>query len=1192
MKRYVCMLLPVLAVCGCQDYDRADAGGFTDNGREMTLMCSISQEYLTRANDGGFADGDAIGVYVVDYHGDQAGELQAHGNHADNVKFAFDASTHAWKGSGKIYWNDNHTPIDAYSYYPYVREVAEVKALPFTVQHRQDRTPEGSTLTGYEASDFLWAKDVKVTPMTPIDLTHRHIMASVQLSLIEGEGFAPEEWAAAGKAVTVTNTRTEGTVDLTQGIAVVDSQAEQVSIVPYCSGNDWRCIVLPQAMAPGATLLEITVDGELYQFARPESVVYQPGKLHKFAIKVDKREKGDYQFTLVSEAITAWENDPVSHGAESRSYITVHVPSAGGLQEAVDKAGLKYDKVLNLKITGELTDDDFAFMVRELTYLEALNLKEAKTVNCTINEEKEDDVLPDYAFCNPEYEISGADPNKTRMIYLKYVVFPEKMKKIGKYAFRATSLTQDVILPQGLTYIGEHAFDNSRQNDCNSYGSDGIWYTMNLSKIVIPSSVTYIGDYAFAGCTMKQELVLPEKLEYLGECAFEDCQGISGSIYLPDNITDVGRNTFYGNTNLSGNLALPNSIVSVQRGAFARTGLKKLTLNEGLRKIGQAAFSGMTLWSNNDVNLQDIPEACPFAGELVIPSTVTLVERYAFANSGFEHIYFKNNLEELPEGIFFHCKELCDTLRVPTGIMHIGSYAFADCQKLTAVVLPKTLLSIEEHCFENCFSLDYIECLSETPPELMGGGHFDGVAKDNFTLVVPKGCVDAYRNAPGWNEFKRISEYRNFVCRPQAARLLNRGNTRNIVLNSEGKWSVTHRPAWMHISKTSGELKTELQVTIDAQPHGAGYRCDSIVFALEGSDITTCYKVEQYDSEREEDAAFTLQTASKGKGIDLVFIGDGYDAKDISEDTYLDDMKQSMEYFFDVEPYKTYRDYFNVYTAFAMSYESGIGTVNTLRDAKFGTFVGDCKVRMSCDFDKAFYYCVDNTPADEKNADYLTCIVTANTTVYDGVTAMFPGSYGNGAAVALCPKSDSPYPYDARGLVQHEAGGHAFGKLADEYIYHAAWIQTCKCTDGCKHVAGLENDHNQGWGHNLSFTGRYGEVEWNHLINDNRFNDLADIYEGGYFHSRGVFRSERNSCMNNNVPYYSTWSRELIVRRIKVLAGEKFDYEEFATNDSREWGRDFTLQSRVGKADETRATAPVRNEGPIRMKRRPQRNKQ
>lgn len=56
-------------------------------------------------------------------------------------------------------------------------------------------------------------------------------------------------------------------------------------------------------------------------------------------------------------------------------------------------------------------------------------------------------------------------------------------------------------------------------------------------------------------------------------------------------------------------------------------------------------------------------------------------------------------------------------------------------------------------------------------------------------------------------------------------------------------------------------------------------------------------------------------------------------------------------------------------------------------------------------------------------------------------------------------------------------------------------------------------------------------------------------------HSHGVYRSEKNSCMNNCIPYYSTISRESIVKRIKSMAGEKFSFDDFVANDKTDVSR-------------------------------------
>ena len=209
-------------------------------------------------------------------------------------------------------------------------------------------------------------------------------------------------------------------------------------------------------------------------------------------------------------------------------------------------------------------------------------------------------------------------------------------------------------------------------------------------------------------------------------------------------------------------------------------------------------------------------------------------------------------------------------------------------------------------------------------------------------------------------------------------------------------------------------------------------------------------------------------------------------------------------------------------------------------------------------------------------------IIVPNSTDYGGICQM----WYDGSAIAFCPQSTYGYPLDTRGVIQHEAGGHGFGKLGDEYIYHNAFIDFCDCTC-CGHVDEFNFAKSLGWYDNMELTGKMHSVGWSHLIYDDRYSDIVDIYEGGYMHNRGVFRSEPNSCMNNNIPYYSTISRESIVKRIKQYAGETFSFEDFVKNDKRDAG---VVESRAfgGNGDQRNAGtyqhAPVIHKGsPLKM---------
>ena len=298
----------------------------------------------------------------------------------------------------------------------------------------------------------------------------------------------------------------------------------------------------------------------------------------------------------------------------------------------------------------------------------------------------------------------------------------------------------------------------------------------------------------------------------------------------------------------------------------------------------------------------------------------------------------------------------------------------------------------------------------------------------------------------------------------------------------------------------------------------------------------------------------------------------------------MQDMQQAMDHFFAIDPYKTYCNYFTAHTGIAVSAESGIGGVNTVVHNRFHTYAkgGSTLGPLTVGGDKEIleYACQAPTVNNENLGNSLI-IMVPNTTDYGGICYM----YGDGSAIAYCPKSTYEYPYDFRVVVQHVAGGHGFGKFADEYIYHNAFIDACPCMC-CPHVDGFLAGKAMGWYGNLSLSGKMQEVPWSHLIFHEKYHNFVDIFEGGFFHTRGVFRSEQNSCMNNNIPYYSTICRETIVKRIKAIAGETYSFDDFVANDKTGVADVSTLTR--GVSDQWLQSAPMHQHSPVIIQHRPQ----
>ena len=1119
-----------LLLSGCSE-ERFDVpGGEPSDKNLITLAGQITQECTTRANDDGFADGDVMGVYIVDYQGTQPGTLQSSGNRGDNVRHTFDEAAYRWNSAYDLFWKDKHTRIDVYGYYPF-GSPDDVNNYKFTVRTNQARTYDNGTMGEYEASDFLWGKVAGVEPTTNvIRLPLAHRMASARVTLVEGDGFGDGEWAGLEKQILVTNTVQNAIIDLATGTVTPDGEVGANSIIPVKRDDEWRAIVVPQSVPAGTTMFSITLGGIPYKFSKQEEFVYVAGKMNNFGIRVDKKEMtGDYTLTLISESITQWENDLVSHDATSKEYVIVNVPQAGTLDHCIEAAGKNIAELRNLKLTGKINSRDFAVMRYLMKKLAALNLKEVEIV---ANPEGGYIDKPEQGYCeNAEGMIpTDALNNKETLVTL---VLPATLKSISNGAFcRCRSLSGSLIIPEGVEVIENTAF-----YDCISL-TGTLSLPTTLKRIGTIQGYSSHWDGAFAGCRFTCELILPDGLEEIGLGAFQNCRNLYGSLRLPEKLKAIGEGAFSGCLNLSGSLEIPQGVTAIPHNCFDGCWLGgTLTLHDGIITIDEGAFA------NNG-----------FKGELNLPRNLEVISHNVFYNDDFSgELVLPKNLRTIGDKCFAYNWRLTGTIEIPENVINIGAGAFANCRNLEGVILPESLESISYEAsynedggaFQGCYGLGKIICKGEIPPYVQDGA-FNGVAKDNFTVEVPEPAVEQYQVAPGWCDFKRISAHHELVCRPSVACALSSEHKQTLVIDAEGDWEVQSIPDWCELSQTSGSKKNEITLTIKSTTP-TNTREGDVVFRLKDKEYTHSCHVTQYGYQYAEDEFLTLQKATKGNngGINIVILGDGYDAKNISDGSYLTDIQEEVEYFFGIEPYATYRDYFNVYTAFPLSTETGVGSINTIRYNRFGTtFTGG--VGLKCDYDMVFDYAMKAPTVNSGNLDQTLIIIVPNSTDYGGICQMWE----SGAAIAFCPKSTYGYPLDSRGVIQHEAGGHGFGKLGDEYIYHNAFIDFCGCTC-CDHVFEFLSAKSLGWYDNLELTGKMHEVGWSHLIFDPRYSDIVDIYEGGFMHNRGVFRSEQNSCMNNDIPYFSTISRESIVRRIKRYAGEEFDFEDFVAHDKR-----------------------------------------
>ena len=288
----------------------------------------------------------------------------------------------------------------------------------------------------------------------------------------------------------------------------------------------------------------------------------------------------------------------------------------------------------------------------------------------------------------------------------------------------------------------------------------------------------------------------------------------------------------------------------------------------------------------------------------------------------------------------------------------------------------------------------------------------------------------------------------------------------------------------------------------------------------------------------------TLQIHTSGQGIPIVMMGDGFIDKEIAAGTYDKVMDKALENLFTEEPMKSLRDYFDVYAVTAVSKN------NSFEDG-YETAFG-CKLKGG----NSTLITIDKN-GENKVMEYaningvdpseILAVVILNTSDYAGTTSFaytnrFTQEYVE-FAIAYCPVIDNLDSERFRRVLVHEAVGHGFAKLEDEYSYGG--------TIPSEEKTSVRKLQKIGWAQNVDFTNNRSEVLWSAFLDDNRYtSDDLGIFEGACTYMKGVYRPSSESMMNGNIQGFNAPSRKAIYdRTMKTGLKKTATYEEFVIYD-------------------------------------------
>ena len=213
-----------------------------------------------------FAEGDAVGVYVLDKTNNSA--LKSAGNYADNKKFVWNSEKKCFIAADNenLIFNSPDRQLDFYVYYPYKSQVVDATSMPHAVT--------GNSKT----DDFLFAVNDEHTGKKEIPLSFVHLLSKVNVLYTSSENRDQT-------AMTI-RTYTDTKVNLATGILSTTVNRRTDLPLEKVSGDTYVAfvgLIPPQKFDVGEQfcMLSYTDLGTAYPFSFAEQRTFVSGETNE-----------------------------------------------------------------------------------------------------------------------------------------------------------------------------------------------------------------------------------------------------------------------------------------------------------------------------------------------------------------------------------------------------------------------------------------------------------------------------------------------------------------------------------------------------------------------------------------------------------------------------------------------------------------------------------------------------------------------------------------------------------------------------------------------------------------------------------------------------------------------------------------------------------------------------------------------
>ncbi|MCR5234393.1 MAG: leucine-rich repeat domain-containing protein [Lachnospiraceae bacterium] len=229
-----------------------------------------------------------------------------------------------------------------------------------------------------------------------------------------------------------------------------------------------------------------------------------------------------------------------------------------------------------------------------------------------------------YTYIDPDL---GGSYNVVGNVFARYrgsdskPVLPMGIGKIGNRAFYKNDRVESLVVPAGVSEIGDFAFARS-----------------SVERVSLPEGIDRIGYAAFYNCANLEDIIIPDSVRTIELGAFDGCKWMDERLAKDDgnDFIVAGQGILIGYKGNGGDVSVPAGVKAIGPGCFAgNKGITSVTLPQGLEKIGEEAFLG-----------------CAGIRDVTIPDTVTDIEDRAFKNCPLDQVIIPAGVRNIGLGAF------------------------------------------------------------------------------------------------------------------------------------------------------------------------------------------------------------------------------------------------------------------------------------------------------------------------------------------------------------------------------------------------------------------------------------------------------------------------------------------------------------------------------------------------------------